>query len=125
MRKFLAVTASILTFFTGSMIASAAKPYSGTITVPDTVYGGTTTAIVSDDEVRPNSTGNYVFVQCYNPSYVYAAYFIVDDGHAVIGPLASSLWTQGSASCLATEGYFTKNGFGKWVPIAQTAFMVN
>lgn len=120
MRIVLCILASL--FITAT--AFAAKPSSGTITVPDAVHGGTTVATVTDNEVRPNTEGNYVFVQCYNPDYVYAAYFAVEGNEAVLGPLSSTLWTSGPANCVATEGYFTKMGFGKWVVIAQTTFNV-
>jgi hypothetical protein len=96
----------------------------GTITVPDAEYGGTTTATVN-----PGGAETYVFVQCYAPDfggeYVYAAYFSVDStNQAVIGPLWSTLWTQGDAACQAQEGYFTRNGFGRWESLATTTFHV-
>lgn len=121
MRIVLCILASL--FITST--AFAAKPSSGTITVPDAVHGGTTVATVTDNIVRNNTEGNYVLVQCYNPDYVYAAYFAVDENNqALLGPLTSSLWTSGPANCVATEGYFTKMGWGKWVVIAQTTFNV-
>lgn len=104
----------------------AAKPASGAITVAEPVsHGGTTTATVN-----PGGADVYVFVRCYTPdldgAYVYAAYFPVGaDQTAVIGPLASSKWTRGAASCIAEEGYFTRNGFGRWVIEASDRFNVN
>ena len=97
---------------------------SGVITVADAVYGGTTTATVN-----PGGEDVYVFVQCYAPDfggqYVYAAYFPVDAANkAEIGPLWSTLWPGGDAACQAQEGYFTRNGFGKWVDAATTTFRV-
>jgi hypothetical protein len=98
---------------------------SGVISVPDALYAGTTTATVN-----PGGTDVYVYVQCYTPDfggdYVYAAFFPVDaNNQAELGPLWSTLWPQGSASCQAQEGYFTRNGFGKWVDVATTTFRVN
>jgi hypothetical protein len=104
---------------------AAAARSSGHITVDGPVsYGGTTTATVN-----PGGTDVYVFVQCYAPNmdgkYVYAAYSPVNSRNvASIGPLASALWTSGGASCTAQEGYFTRNGFGKWVVSASTTFKV-
>lgn len=95
---------------------------SGVITVPDAVYGGMTTATVN-----PGGADTYVFVQCYAPNgdYVYAAYFATDaSNRAEIGPLSSPLWLGGGASCKAQEGYFTRNGFGRWVSLATTTFNV-
>jgi len=112
-----------------SSIAVAAKgggasSVSGHISVPDAVYGGMTTATVN-----PGGTDIYVYVQCYAPefggAYVYAAFFPADaSNQAQIGPLWSTDWPQGNASCQAQEGYFTRNGFGKWVDVATTTFLV-
>ena len=60
-----------------------------------------------------------MYVQCYAPDfggeYVYAAFFPADaNNQAQIGPLWSTVWPQSSAACQAQEGYFTRNGFGKW-----------
>jgi hypothetical protein len=95
----------------------------GVITVPDTVHGGTTTATV-------NPGGDvYVFVQCYTPQlggeYVYAKYFDVIDNTALLGPLQSRMWQEGAAGCRAQEGYFMRDGFGKWVVVAETTFNVS
>jgi hypothetical protein len=97
---------------------------SGVITVSDAAYGGMTTATVN-----PGGADTYVFVQCYAPDfggkYVYAAYFPVDaNNQAAIGPLSSTLWPRGAASCSAQEGYFTRNGFGRWESLAATTFHV-
>jgi hypothetical protein len=101
-----------------------AASVTGHISVPDAVYGGMTTATVN-----PGGTDVYVYVQCYAPefggTYVYAAFFPVDaNKQAQVGPLWSTLWPQGPASCQAQEGSFTRNGFGKWDPVATTTFMV-
>jgi hypothetical protein len=119
-----AVLALAITVFSAGL-GNAAKPESGQITVAEPVsHGGLTTATVN-----PGGADVYVFVRCYTPdldgAYVYAAYFPVGaDQTAVIGPLASSLWTSGGASCIAEEGYFTRNGFGRWVLQASDHFSV-
>jgi len=98
----------------------------GVISVPNATYGGMTTATVN-----PGTEGTYVLVQCYAPdfggAYVYAAYFPVDSSSktATIGPLSSTLWSRGDASCRAQEGYYTRNGFGRWVSLATTTFSVS
>jgi hypothetical protein len=110
-----------------STMAAAGKgggTVTGHITVPDAVYGGMTTATV-------NPGGDvYVYVQCYAPdfngAYVYAAFFPADaNKQAQIGPLWSTVWPQGPAQCQAQEGAFTRNGFGKWDPVATTTFNVS
>jgi hypothetical protein len=106
-----------------AFVAMGGKP-GGAIIVPDASYGGYTTAVVN-----PGGTNVYVFVQCYAPDfdgqYVYAAYFPVDaNKQATLGPLWSTLWPGGNASCKATEGYFRRDGLGKWVGVASTNFQV-
>ena len=99
-------------------------PATGVITVADAEHAGTTTATVN-----PGGENVYVFVQCYKPDfggeYVFAAYYPADaNNQALVGPLWSTLWLEGDASCQAQEGYFTRNGFGKWVVAATTTFRV-
>jgi hypothetical protein len=48
----------------------------------------------------------------------------VIDGQASIGPLAATTWTNALGQCTAEGGYFTRNGFGKWVPLAADEFEV-
>jgi hypothetical protein len=109
----------------GAGFALAAKPLPGHITVVEPVaHGQSTTATVN-----PGGSDVYVRVRCYAPSFggtlVYGRFFDVDsENHATIGPLASSLWTSGGASCNAQEGYVTRDGFGKWVVLASTNFTV-
>ena len=94
----------------------------GYISVSDTTYNGYTTALTFDVP-----EGHYVFVQCYNPEYVYAAYFEVIDRVAEIGPLSSSLWPESSAECTATLGYAEYNKGGntqRWIELASTTFSV-
>ena len=93
------------------------------VIVPDAIYSGYTTALAAD-----GPEDRYVFVQCYNPEYVYAAYFEVVDGIAEIGPLWSTLWPESSAECTATLGYAEYNQGGntqRWIELASTTFMVN
>lgn len=105
--------------------ASAARPVTGVISVELPVaHGETTTATVN-----PGGSDTYVRLRCYAPdlggAFVYGRYFAVDSAnHAILGPLASTLWTSGRASCIAEEGYFTRNGLGKWVILATTTFAV-
>ncbi len=86
-------------------------------------HGGTVTATTS-------TTGNdiYVFAQCYSPGitgkYVYAAYFLVENGTATLGPLTSTQWPNSDGACTADLGYFTRSGFGKWVSYSKTNFSV-
>ena len=78
--------------------------------------------------VNPGGENVYVLVKCYTSDgrFVYAAYFPVDaNKNANIGPLWSTLWSNSSAQCSAEEGYFTRNGFGKWVVAASTTFNVS
>ena len=69
---------------------------------------------------------DWVFVQCYAPdgTYVYAAWFPVLGPEVEIGPLWATTWPPGPASCVATQGYVTRDGFGKWTPHADTTFNV-
>jgi hypothetical protein len=113
-------------FVAGVDDAAAAKRASGRITVAEPVaHGETTTATVN-----PGGSDVYVFVSCYAPdmsgAYVFAAYYPVgSDDTASIGPLASSRWTSGRGSCVAEEGYFARNGLGKWVIQATDHFTVD
>ena len=81
----------------------------------------TATATATGDEL-------YVFAQCYSPGitgkYVYAAYFLVENGTATLGPLTSTLWPNSDGECTADLGYFTRSGFGKWVSYSKTNFSV-
>ena len=100
-------------------------PSTGVITVSDAVYAGMTTATVN-----PGGADTYVFVQCYAPdfngAYVYAGVLPGGfDQPSSDRALWSTLWPQGDASCQAQEGYFTRNGFGRWVDLATTTFHVD
>lgn len=117
----LATVLLVLAGFNGT--ANATKPLAG-ITVADATYAGYT--IASVDANHPDSL---VFVQCYTPdfegTYVYAAYFVVIDKQATVGPLWSTLWYPSSADCVATHGWFSARGFGEWKVIASTTFHVD
>jgi hypothetical protein len=91
------------------------------ISVADTAYADYTIAIVTPDEHQ-----DYVFVQCYTPdgTYVYAAWFDVIGTEALIGPLWATTWPAGRADCRATLGYFMRDGWGRWKPLAETGFNV-
>ena len=78
--------------------------------------------------VNPGGTDVHVLVKCYtgDGAFVYAAYFPVDaNNSAQIGPLWSTPWSNSSATCPAEDGYYTRNGFGKWVVNASTTFAVS
>ncbi len=56
---------------------------------------------------------------------VWGGYFAVDsNSQASVGPISAPTWSNASASCTAEEGYFTRDGFGKWVVLAGTTFKV-
>lgn len=117
-----ALLAALALVVTASTVLAAPKP-SGHLTVDEPVaYGGMTTA-----HANPGGTGVYVFSQCWdaNGMYVYAAYSAVAaDNIATVGPMWSPVWSRSGANCTAREGYFTRNGFGRWVTLAETSFTV-
>jgi hypothetical protein len=128
MKKWSWLVAPAIVIALAAMPAHAAKGGKGrnasssdpSIVVPDAVYGDEVVATAT-----PGGSDVYVFVQCYNPEYVYAAYFLVDaGGYATLGPLHASTWPNSAARCTASEGYFTRDGFGKWVEYASTTFNV-
>ena len=97
------------------------------LSVPDAVYGGTTTATVGG-----GGRAEYVYVQCYKPTfggeYVFAAFYEIIDGSAELGPFAtgSPHWNvSASADCTAQAGWFTARGFGVWKVAADTTFHVD
>ena len=74
------------------------------------------------DTVTATFTGNegghdmYVVTQCYDyytGAYIYAAYSEIVNHDAVVGPLASTLWTGQPAVCVLTAGWFRQAGFGE------------
>jgi hypothetical protein len=95
----------------------------GHLTVPDATYGGSVTA-----SANPGGSGVYVLAKCFTAdgALVWGGYFAVGSNQqAQIGPIGTLKWTNSSASCTAEEGYFTRDGFGKWVVLAATTFKVN
>jgi hypothetical protein len=110
-------------FVAGVDQVDAAKPQRGTISVALPVqHGDTTTATVN-----PGGTDVYVRIRCWQDgTLVYGKFVDVDAANqAVLGPLASVHWTSGGATCEAEEGYFTRNGLGRWVVSASTSFHVD
>lgn len=91
----------------------------GTITVPDGVYGGTTTATLN-----PGGTV-WAFAQCYQDgTLVYAQYVKASSTNTAtftLGP--TPMWQGGDADCTAQEGYWGKNG--RWRVVAATTFHVD
>jgi hypothetical protein len=110
-------------FVAGLGDADAARPKQGAISVEVPVHHGETTSAT----VNPGGTDVYVRVRCWvDGDMVYGRFFDVDgNARAQIGPLASTLWESGGARCEAQEGYFTRNGLGKWVVVADTSFDVD
>ncbi len=101
-------------------LASAGKPGAASISVPDGVFGGTTTATA-------NPGGDtWVHVQCFtveDGSMGMEAYSKVDANNQAtftLGPTPS--WGSGAAACVAEEGTWGKRGFRA---IATTTFVVN
>ena len=88
----------------------------GQITVPDGVFGGTTTATLN-----PGGSGTWAYAACsQNDTLVYAQYVMASGTTATftLGPTPS--WTSGPADCTAQEGYWGSNG--RWRVIASTTF---
>ena len=88
------------------------------ISVPDGVFGGTTTATL-------NPGGDiWALGACYQgDSLVWLQYAHADDGRTAtftLGP--TPLWQGGAATCIAEEGNWAKNG--RWRYVATTTFSV-
>ena len=102
-------------FIAGVDNASAARNYSGHISVPDGTYADTTVATV-------NPGGSvWVRARCYQDSLVYEQYVKVNgDNQATLtlGPTPS--WSGGDATCIAQEGTFGKTN--RWKVLAETTF---
>jgi hypothetical protein len=93
----------------------------GHLVVPDGTWGGTV-----DAAANPGGENVYVFAQCWlqDGTYVFAAYYPVIGGQASVGPLKATTWPNAAANCTAKEGYFMRDGWGKWVTLAEDAFSV-
>ena len=105
-------------FVAGVSDVDAGGRNSAVITVPDGVFGGTTTATA-------NPGGNaWVRIICYQAGGVaMEAWGGVDLNNQLavqLGPTPS--WLSGAASCLAQEGTFGRNGH--WRVLAETTFDV-
>jgi hypothetical protein len=91
----------------------------GHITVPDGVYGGTTTATLN-----PGGTGIWAYARCYQgETLVYAETVRANSSNEAtftLGP--TPLWTGGAANCTAEEGTWSRNH--KWRAVAATTFNV-
>ena len=90
----------------------------GTLTVPDGVFGGTTTATA-------NPGGDaWVKARCFQDgTLVYYQSDHVDLNNQVVLTLGPTpLWSAGGASCTAEEGYYTSNW--AWRTLATTTFQV-
>jgi len=92
-----------------------------TIFVPDGVFGGTTTAVVTP---VPSGTDK-VFVRAIGTQggkVVYTQTEIVDaQGHATLMLGPTPYWLSGPATCTAEVGSFRD---GRWHPVASTTFAV-
>jgi hypothetical protein len=90
---------------------------SATITVPDGVFGGTTTATVSNP-------GLWVYNACSKGGAVVGQQWAITDtaGKAVLYLGPTALWTSGGASCVAQVGSWSNKG--TWVSQGSTTFSV-
>jgi hypothetical protein len=102
-------------FIAGVDNVSAARNYSGHITVPDGNYGDTTVATV-------NPGGDvWVRARCFQGSLVYEQYVKANGANQAtltLGPTPS--WSSGDATCIAQEGTFGKTN--RWKVLAETTF---
>lgn len=87
------------------------------ISVPDGVFGGTTTASVSQ-------AGLWVYNACSKSGKVVSQQWAITDtaGKAVLYLGPTSLWTSGGASCVAQAGSWSRKG--TWVSQGSTTFSV-
>lgn len=119
----LAVIGTATTIFT--LAAPGRRPTgSFVLSTATTPHGSTISAGVTTNSPYDNR----LFTQCYSPTmggtYVYAAYSGIENGQSLIGPLTSSLWPDSGAECSVKLGYFTRDGFGKWVTLSSSSFKV-
>lgn len=93
----------------------------GHLVVPDATYGDTVMAAAN-----PGGADVYVLAKCYTAdgTLVWGGYFPVVNGQASVGPLAATTWPNAAANCTAQEGYFMRDGFGKWIVLAKDEFSV-
>lgn len=105
-------------FIAGVDDAAAGGRTKATITVPDGVFGGTTTATA-------NPGGDaWVHIRCFVAGSVgLEAWKKVDDANQAtftLGPTPS--WSSGGAMCEAEEGYWARGS--RWRVLARTTFDV-
>ena len=105
-------------FVAGVDQAQAGGRNSAVITVPDGVFGGTTTATA-------NPGGDaWVYVACFQAGErVMGEYQLVNSENQAtfrLGPTPS--WSGGAATCVGQEGYWAKSG--RWRVLAETTFDV-
>lgn len=99
-----------------STIAASSR---GSISVPDGVFGGTTTATV---HTGPTT---WVHAACYqNGVMVYEQYAKTDSNDQAVLTLGPTpFWPSGAASCTAAEGTWMSNG--RFKVSAKTTFSVS
>ena len=92
---------------------------SGSITVLDGIFGGTTTATVN-----PGGEGTRVHTICFNDGGTAMESYVGVDANnqatITLGPTPS--WSSGPATCVAEEGYWSNT---RWRAVAETSFFVS
>ena len=120
MKRLIVLALSVLLLGMTGLSVEPANAARGSISVPDGVYGGTTTA-----RVNPGGDAIWVYAECFQDDVlVYAQYVETDANNQAVlslGPTPS--WTGGPASCTAEEGYFNRSG--RWHTVADTTFEVS
>jgi hypothetical protein len=119
------LTTTLLSALVGTSIAAKS---STSLTVPDGVYGGTTTATVTSGVSAASTTsgGSALWVRAtcsQNGVSVYRQNVQLDSsGRAVLtlGPTPS--WSGGAADCLADSAYYSN---GRWRVVATDTFHVS
>ena len=105
-------------FVAGVADADAAGRTSARITIPDGVFGGTTTATANP------GGDSLVYVACYRSGEavlrVYGRLNSENQATIRLGPTPS--WSSGAAHCVGQEGYWAKSG--RWRILAETTFEV-
>lgn len=102
---------------TGEAAARGKTASTVAISVPDGVFGGTTTA--------STKAGMWVHVTCFVNGTVGMSTWNTTDGtgHATFGLGPTASWTSGGASCTAEVGSF--NSRSKFVAAGSTSFKVS
>lgn len=99
----------------------------GTVVVPDGIYGETVEATITTAGTPPkNSTPLYVRALVFTDgALVWGKFFPVEENAAQIGPFKATTWQEGPADGKAELGYFTRNGLGKWIILDTDEFSVS